>query len=140
MRDAFPKHPNVYTSDEETQINCADLYNEWRGRLQEDVERTINKLGWSYQIGATSLSRTHEFVIIFRAKIKYILREGEYEEVKVLWQNAKGLNGSVSAPIEALSYDKPQKFSFSGSSKHLIEPPVSEEFWVEVDVANDLDD
>ncbi|MCR9078995.1 MAG: hypothetical protein NXH78_07835 [Hyphomonadaceae bacterium] len=135
--DAYPEHPKAYASDDEREIDCADLFNEWRCKLEERIKKQVQRLGWRYVVGATSLSRTANFEIIFRAKVEYIVEGESHEYVELLWQDEQGLCGGLSAPIEALSHEPPQKFSFCGSSRFLLDEPDHEEIWVEVAIAND---
>ncbi|MEM7639167.1 MAG: hypothetical protein AAF269_08890 [Pseudomonadota bacterium] len=116
---AWPKFPNAYVSDDESTLTDGAKFDSWTALMMDRVQGTSENLGWKFKMGETALSRSADFPIIFRAKVKWMTEDGVYETVEVLWKNTVGECGGVSAPIEELLIKTRQPFGMSGRLVHF---------------------
>lgn len=136
----WPEAPTLYVGDDEYALSGDVEIEDWSCRMTEKLRYTAEKLGWKYSIRDTALSRSKKFKFIFRAKVNWETKEGDYPSVELIWSDYSGLSGSVSGAVSELSNESLKRRPFSMSNDLVVFADTANPSWIEASSNNANDD
>ena len=116
-----PEFPTIYAGTDESEITDIHQQAQWIARIANHVDEIAKSLEWTYEIGDYVLSTSGKFRFICRAKVNWRTEDGVYQSVEAIWENNLGHMGRMSAPIEKLTAEQPERFRIIGTDVQLLD-------------------